>query len=403
VGIEAPQAMISNGSIRRVIAVCCGLILFLMTGLHVSAADSNTREEVVTHYKRAEAALARGQTDVAEHEFSEILRLDPKNAESYANLGVINFRRAKFQNAKNFFADALTHNPSLTDAKAFLGLTDLRLGATKDGLTLLQETFPKIHNQGLKIDAGVAIIRAHQDSKTLGEVVDVIHELEQTAPKNPEVLYVAYRAYSQLASEAVAALSENASDSGRLQQILGEAGMTQDDFPGAVEHFKKAAAIDEKLPGIHYELGLAILTNSQNATAREEAEREFETALQADPTDSNSEYQLGEIAVLKSDWPLASQHYKRALSLRPDLADARVGLGKVLMRQGKPAEAIPQFLDAIRQEPENEAAHYRLSRAYRTVGRGQEADSESQRFQKLHQMHGANSQKTPQEQSEDKP
>jgi tetratricopeptide (TPR) repeat protein len=395
--------MVSNRSFRRVTPVCCALIVFLTISLHVSATDSNTRQEVVAHYKRAEAALAKGQTDVAEREFSDILRLDPTNAESYANLGVIYFRRAKFKDAQRFFSDALTHNPSLTDAKAFLGLTDVRLGATKDGLTLLQEAFPNIHNQGLKIDAGVAIIRAHQDSKTLGDVVDVIHELEQTAPKNAEVLYVAYRAYSQLASEAVAALSANASDSGRLQQILGEAGMTQDDFPGAIEHFRKAVAIDAKLPGIHYELGLAVLTNSQSGPAMEEAQREFETELQADPSDFNSEYQLGEIAVLKSDWQPANQHYTRALSLRPAFADARVGLGKVLTRQGKPADAIPQFLDAIRLEPENEAAHYRLSRAYRAVGRIQEADTESQRFQTLHQMHGSNSQRTPREQTEEKP
>jgi tetratricopeptide (TPR) repeat protein len=395
--------VLSSGSMRRTIVVCCGTILLLMADSNRSAAQKNNREQVIAHYSRAEAALAKGETVVAESEFNEILRLDPANPEAYANLGVIYFRQAEFQKAKKYFSAALSRNPSLTDAKAFLGLSELRLGSTKDGLSLLEETFPKIRNQGVKIDVGVAIIRAHQDTKTLGQVVAVIHELEQTAPKNPEVLYVAYRAYSQLASEAVTALSENASDSARMQQILGEAGMTQDDFPGAIDHFRRAVSIDQKLPGIHYELGLAILTNSQSGAARQEAQHEFQTELQDDPTDFNSEFQLGEIAILDSDWPLANQHYTRALSLRPDFADAKVGLGKVLMRQGKPADAIPQLLDAIQLEPENEAAHYRLARAYRAVGRVQEADTEARRFQTLHQIHGSSSQRIPQEQSEDKP
>lgn len=353
------------------------------------AQSAGVREQIGVHYKRAEAALAKGQGEAAADEFRDILKLDPTNAEAYADLGVIAFKQGNFVQAKRLFASALQHNPSLWDAKAFLGLTEVHLGQAKKGTMLLEDSFSHIHNHGLKIDAGVAIIRAHQESKTLGQVVDVIRDLELANPDDPEVLYIAYRAYSELASEAVASLSRRAPDSGRMHQILGEAAMTQDDFPGAILQFKKAIAANPNIPGIHYELGHAILTNSQNAQAREQAQQEFEAELKADPTDYNSLYELGEIFRQESKLQLAQKQYEQALRLRPDFADAQVGIGIVLMDQGKPKEAIAHFTDATRLDPDNESAHYRLARAFRAAGRLQEAKSEMLEFQKLHQMHGS--------------
>lgn len=371
---------------------CRMLILTLPICGH--AMTQNTAMEGITvHYKRAEAALETGHPDTAAAEFREILKLDPGNAEALANLGVIAYKRSDFSQAKQLFAGALKTNPSLWDAKAFLGLADVRLGDAREGIPLLTESLPHVHNPSVKIDAGVALIRYHQERKTLGEIVDVIRALEVANPDNSEVLYVVYRAYSDLASQALAALSQKAPDSGRLHQVLGEAAMTQDDFPGAILQFKKSIQADPTIPGVHYELGRAILTNSQDPAARQEAQQEFETELRSDPADFNSEYELGEVYRLGLQLQNAQEHYERALQLRPDFVDAHVGLGTVLVDEGKPADAIPHFAEAVRLDPDNETAHYKLAREYRAVGRDQDATKEMLEFQKLHQMHDSRSSK----------
>ena len=51
--------------------------------------QTTTNEQIVLHYKRAEAALKVGESQTAAAEFKEILKLDPGNAEASANLGVI--------------------------------------------------------------------------------------------------------------------------------------------------------------------------------------------------------------------------------------------------------------------------------------------------------------------------
>lgn len=353
--------------------------------------NTDVRSAIVAHYKRAEAALASGQAETAATEFHEILKLDPANSEAYANLGVIAYKQGDYSQAKQLFSEALKHNSLLWDAKAFLGLSEMHLGDAKEGEALLMESFSHIHNEGLKIDAGVAIIKFHQESKTLDQVVDVVRDLQMSSPDNSEVLYIAYRAYSALAAKAVATMYQRAPDSGRMHQILGEAAMTQDDFPGAILQFRKAIDADPKTPGIHYELGRAILTNAQDQQARDQAQHEFETELSSDPSDFNSEYELGEVFRLESEIQPAEDHYRRALQLYPNFADAEVGLGTVLEDEGKASEAISHFTNAIRMEPENESAHYRLARAYRAAGRIQEANEEMTEFQKLHQLHPSKS------------
>ena len=378
----------------------CGLLLLALPLCGQAQTQNNTKAEIIVHYKRAETALETGHPDSAAAEFKEILKLDPSNAQASANLGVIAYKQGDFMSAKQFFVDALKDDPSLWDAKAFLGLTQVRLGEASEGIPLLRESFIHVLNPSVKIDAGVALIQYHQEQNTLGEVFDVIHELEQANPDNQEVLYVAYRAYSALASQALASLSQKAPDSGRVHQILGEAAMTQDDFTGAITQFRKAIESDPKIPGIHYELGRAILTSSQDAAARQEAQQQFETELRSDPADFNSEYELGEVYRLGSNLQVAQQHFERALQLRPDFADAQVGLGNVLVDQGKPEEAILHFSEAVRLDPDNEGAHYKLARQYRVVGRNEDAAREMITFQKLHQLHTADSSKSSQKVNE---
>jgi tetratricopeptide (TPR) repeat protein len=353
------------------------------------SAQTSSQREIQLHYQRALVALSANHDEEASREFREILKIDPRNAEAYANLGQIAYRRRVYAEAATSLDEALKLKPQLWDAKALLGLSDMMLGRTNEGDQLLIEAFPRVSNPSLKMDVGVALVRFHMATHTLNRVVGVVHALEESNPDNQEVLYIAYRAYSGLAADALGALYRQWPDSARVHQIFAQADVTQDDFPNAIKQYKQAIEADPKLPGIHYELGRTILTNSQDNTALQEAEKEFEAELSANPWDADSEYELGEVFRLGRNWLSAEKHYVLALQINPNLGAAQTALGDVLVSMGKLNEALPHLESGVRLNPDDETAHYRLSRAYEADGRHEDAKREMNIFLKLRHEHAS--------------
>ncbi len=366
----------------------CALVCLLALASPLQA-QVDKRSAIAMHYKQAERALSQGQAQMAEAEFTAILGLDPGNSEAYANLGVIAFKANDYAKAQPLFERALTLHPALWDAKALLGLCEVRQGHGASGVTLLEDAFPHVKNTEIKLDSGMAIIAAHQTTGTLRDALPIVRNLEALMPNSPDVLYTAYRVYAELASEQVSRLTKVAPNSARVYQIYGEASMTQDDFAKATSEFRKAIELNPSLPGIHYQLGMALLTNSQEKTGTGEAQAAFEAELQINPSDARSEYQLGEIFRMRNLLDQAELHYQRALAFQPSLAEAQVGVGTVLAQLGQAAESQQHFLAAIQLDPDNELAHYRLSRAYRSAGRTDEANRELAIFQQLHERNEA--------------
>ena len=347
------------------------------------AAQADTRREIQSHFDLAQTALKNNQFDKAAAEFREILRLDPKSASAHANLGMIAYRQADFARAVSYFSVAVKLNPSLWDAQAFLGISHVRLGHNQDAKPFLEATFPHLQNAGLRTEVGLHLITLAQESNTPDHALDVLRQLQVSNPTEPEVLYVASRVYSDLAAEALGSLARSAPDSARTHQILAQAALTQDDVAGAIGEYRKALQIDPHLPGAHFELGRAILQAAQDEPSRQEAQKEFEAELAGNPNDSNSENELGLVYSLRADFETAIRHYSRALALRPDFVDAHLALGKILTSLDRPDEAFQHFREAVRLDPSNEVAHYRLAQAYRKAGNDAEADLEQAKFQMI--------------------
>jgi tetratricopeptide (TPR) repeat protein len=381
---NSPEGM----AFKNVCEAGMALSLLLATAV-VSGAQTTSQQQIRLHYQRAEEALRANHSQEASNEFREILRIDPRNAEACANLGQIAYGQQEYAEAAKWFSEALKIKPQLWDAKAFLGLSDMMLGRTTEGDPLLIEAFSHITNQNLKVQVGVSLVRFHMATHSLNQVVGVLHELEQSAQADPEVLYVAYRAYSALAAESLDTLYKKWPDSARVHQIFGQAAVTQDDFPAAIKQYRLAIEADPKLPGIHYELGRTILTNSQDSVALSTAEQEFKTELASNPWDADSEYELGETYRLEAKLEPAEEHYRHSIQIDPNLGAAHTALGDLLLSKGKPDEALPHLEAGVRLDGDDETAHYKLSRAYAAMGRQDDAKREMDLFLKLRKKHAS--------------
>src|SRR3984957_11556252 len=366
-----------------------GILLWLMS-CPIVVAQGAQSGEIRSHYERAQSDLQANRPGDAALEFQAILRLDPNNAEAHANLGLIAFAGANYEAAARELHAALKIRPSLWNAQAFLGMSEMHLGATDEARQSLDSAFAHLEDKNLRIRVGTMLVQLDYELGKLDDALNVATAMEKLAPEDPNVLYIVYRAHSALAARALTALAKVGPNSARLHEVLGESHASDSDFPNAISEYEKALAIDPALPGVHFELGQAILRNKTDEESRQRAEQQFQAALAENPYDAHSEYELGEINSLRSNWQDALQHYSRAAQLQPNMVDAPAGIGKGLTQLGQPDEAIKHLQEAVRLDPDDASAHYRLAQVYRALKRDEDAQREMNAFRVLHKSQDTN-------------
>jgi tetratricopeptide (TPR) repeat protein len=80
--------------------------------------------------------------------------------------------------------------------------------------------------------------------------------------------------------------------------------------------------------------------------------------------------------------PAAIDELDKALSLRPDLVEARVQLAAYMLESGNATGAAPLLEGAVRYDSDNVLAHLNLGDAYRLLGKTAEAKRELEWVQK---------------------
>jgi tetratricopeptide (TPR) repeat protein len=103
----------------------------------------------------------------------------------------------------------------------------------------------------------------------------------------------------------------------------------------------------------------------------------LKAAVQGGVADSDLHYLMAE-CLLKldaNDSNAALKELNRALDLNANSVSARTLRGKLLLRAGRPKEAVADLELAINRDPDSRAALYNLAGAYRSVGRTSEAEA----------------------------
>ena len=114
---------------------------------------------------------------------------------------------------------------------------------------------------------------------------------------------------------------------------------------------------------VHHNLGVLAYQTGDMETAV----KEFETALEADPNDPDSHYQLGaaylQIASSTQDvslWAKAEEEFEKVLALDPAKPEALVGLGTLYAGQQKFEEAIGLLEQAVEENPHDARGAFRF-------------------------------------------
>lgn len=281
-----------------------------------------------------------------------------------------------------FAADAPRKTPVPDpSATARHGVELAEAGNCDQALPILNRTISHVADKDLKKRAGFAGIRCALAVNQMDPALDFIRVLTRDFPNDPEVLYIAVHVFSDLSIRASQQLLFTSPGAYQVHQLNAESLEAQGNWKGAEAEYREVLKKNPTLPGIHYRLGRLLLSAPETPASRSEARQEFEEELKIDPNNAGAEYVLGEMAREDEQWPAAIEHFGRAARLDAGFADAFVGFGRALLGAGRAADAIAPLQTAVKLEPDNPAAHFHLSAAYRRTGDGADADREFALYQ----------------------
>src|SRR5438132_3821270 len=119
-------------------------------------------------------------------------------------------------------------------------------------------------------------------------------------------------------------------------------------------------------------IALGVLTWNQ-VQVWHDSERLWTHAVAVDPNSSSTQNNLGRELGRQGKLAEAIDHFQQALRLDPDFALAHSNWGAALLQQGQPAEAIEHLQQALRVQPDLAEAHANLGLALAQQGKLAEA------------------------------
>jgi tetratricopeptide (TPR) repeat protein len=353
---------------------CLVLLAQILTAQNQDALQKiNTLEQLVQKH------LQEQKPQLAIPVLREIISLDPKNVNAQANLGVLLFFQASYDEAIPHMRAALQSQPDLWRVQALLGIAEKRTGNLKDAQNDLERAFSNLEDKKIRIQAGLELIELHSASAQFDKALSVTSRLEELAPQNPQILFVAYQISRQMMDQSLLSMMVAAPDSAEMQVIMaGELGR-QGDSANSIARYREAIRLNPMVSGAHFQLAEQLRT-SPDPALNAQAEDEYKAAIRVNRNDELSWRQLGGILAAKGDFKGAEENYQKALALQPTDSDAKTGLAIALISMNRTGEAISLLESAIKDDPTNIVAHYRLSAQYRLTGRTADSQREMEAF-----------------------
>ena len=283
---------------------------------------------------------------------------------------------AAFKDGRYLVAMAKLKNSQDANGRTFFALAQAAAGDCKAALPQL------ISSSGdptVKRLAGLAAVKCYGATGQDVAAFELLQRLSAQYPNDADVLYTAAKLHMKAFNDATFAMFQRTPSSYRVHELSAEIFEVENRYGEAVAEYRKAIEANPHAVDLHYRLGRALLLESHDAKALDQAAAEFQEELKVSPEDSASEYQLGQIALAKSNQAEAKVHFEKALSLSPNFVQALIALGKLSTHE----RAIELLTRATQLQPANESAHYALLTAYRNAGEMDKAKAEKAILDKL--------------------
>jgi len=310
------------------------------------AAEAPSAPGPQTSVEAPEFAAARkltqqGRFDNAISELKAVEARDPATKGLALELGTAYYKKSEFPEAIEYLKKATAADPANNEAVQLLGLSYYLGGHPADAIPLLE----KVQGWYPRANVDAAYI--------LG------------------ICYIQMRNYNS-ARMAFGKMFDVPGDSAAAYLFTARMLLRQEYDPVAEEYAQKAAALDPRLPLVHFLLGELYLYKSRIPEAIAELQKE----LALNPGYAPAYYKLGDAYSRVQKFEDAERVLQRSIWLDSTSTGPYILMGKVLEKKGEYELAVRMLERAAKMDPNNPTTHQLLGLAYRDMGKKEEAESE---------------------------
>jgi Flp pilus assembly protein TadD len=357
----------------------------LQKAVHLKPDSAAARTNLATNL------MHLGKPALAEAQFRKAVDLEPKNFDANHNLGEFYVQAGKLAQAAPYLEQAQQINRSSYENGYDLTLAYLQLGKLPEARTtaqalLQQKDGAELHNLLGQIE--------EQD----GKYVEAVNQFELAAHAEPSesnlfdwgselLLHRTLDPAVQVFQQA----AERYPTSPRLLIGLGMALYSRANYDEAVKALLKAADLNPGDPRCYLFLSRAY--DSSPAQAEDVIQR-FQRFATLQPKNPRALYYYAmslwkgrRLQDANVDFHQIESLLKASASLDSQFPEPHLQLGNLYSDQGKYADAIPEYRQALAQNATFGDAHYRLGQAYVRTGRKDLAQPEFDLYQQLRSQH----------------
>jgi tetratricopeptide (TPR) repeat protein len=332
-------------------------ILLALSSISISqqpTAPETPPPSAASDFSHARKLIEQGKMDEAITELEAIEARDPGAKGLAIEIGTAYYKKGDYPKAAEYLKRVTAADPANNEATQLLGLSYYLMGHPADAVPLLERVqgwYPRAN-----VDAAYIL----------------------------GICYIQLKNYDQ-ARKSFGKMFDVPGDSAAAYLFTARMLLRQDYDPIAEEYAQKAAALDPKLPLVHFLLGELYTYKSRIP----EAIAEFQKEMTINPGNAATYYKLADAYSRVQKYDEAERLLQRSIWLDATTTGPYILMGKVLEKKGEFELAVRALQHAASMDPNNPTTHHLLGQAYRDMGRKEEAESELQRAEQL-QSRGKN-------------
>lgn len=334
-----------------------------------------------------QAHLELGQRAQAEATLAELNRQLAHDYSQQMQLAAFLVKYGAYDLAITQFKHLLKSKPDSYDLNYNLALAYHRAGEEDQAATQIQRMLA----QGDKAELENLLGEVEATRGNHAQALAAYRQAVMLQPKSEEY-QLDYATELALHSNPTEALKNFAAgvksfpDSATWWMGLGGCYYLVGKYKEAAESLLQASQLAADNSNVYALLGLAY---DAAGPLKKTIAQKLDVYLKKHPGDALAHYFYGKILIDQnqgtdgSNLEQAQGELKKAVELKPDLAQAHLELAKLLQMRGDTRAARTQLETVVKLSPESSDAYYRLMQIYRKLGQPQEAAMAAEKFQRL--------------------